>query len=365
MKPLNLRNYILLSIKQVSPQIILLIIKIALFIFLCSIGFAVGYGLNKSSNMVLENYSSFSFKTNVSETRQQEILTEIRQLEGIEREIQGSASSEGMGKLIVFNSFAWIFESEEEDMPYILDSVDGTITDGRFPENNDEILISQELSNGMNKTVGDYIGIEEMLPKRFKITGVYEGKANVFISQNIVSNGYIFKIETDKINDFYNHLKTYDEISISTDRDNIIEIIDNIFYLLKAVGFLILIITAIEVTTSVSNLNKVYFTERLSEFAILQAVGYSERFILRRMMKELSIIISVGLVGGILLGQLIMTLFHHLYCVDRGIPYRIFEPGIIYFSIILSIIIFLLTYFPVKKYTKKMDWIDVIQQSNT
>lgn len=364
MKPLNLRNYILLSMKQVSPQIILLIIKIALFTFLCSIGFAVSYGLNKSSTMILENYASFSFKNEVQEDRRNEIINEIRMNDGIEKEFRGSVVSGGIGKLILFNSFSWIFETGDENISYILNSIDGKLIDGTTPQSENEIIISKELSKGMNKSLGDTIGPEQMLPKRYKIIGIYEGSSNVFISYNSTSKGYIFKLDEKNIEQFHKQLKTYDEIIISTNRHEIYEIMDNIFYLLKIVGIFILIITAFEVTLSVSNLNKVYFTERLGEFAILQAVGYSRRFILKRMLKELGIIISIGLLGGLLLGQSIMTLFYYLYCVECGIPYRIFEPGVIYFSIILSVVIFLLTYFPVKKYTNKMEWIDVIQQNN-
>ncbi|QVK18481.1 FtsX-like permease family protein [Mycoplasmatota bacterium] len=364
MKPLNLRNYILIRMKQVSPQIILLIIKIALFTFLCSIGFAVSYGLDKSSNMILDNYASFSFKNDVQEDRRNELLNEIRMSEGIEKEFRGSITSEGMGKLIIFNSFAWIFEIDNENISYVLNSIDGKLIDGIYPQRENEILISNELSKGMNKSVGDTIGQEQMLPKRYIITGIYEGGSNTFISYNPTPNDYIFKIEKKNIDQFYQNFKTYDEIIINTYRDEIYNIMDNIFYLLKIVGIIILIITAFEVTISVSNLNKVYFTERLGEFAILQAIGYSRRFILTRMLKELSIIILIGLIGGTLLGQLIMTLFYYLYCVDNGIPYRIFEPGVIYFSIFLSVIIFLLTYLPIKKYIAKMEWLDVIQQNN-
>jgi len=362
MKPLNLMNYIFLSIKQVSPQITLLIIKIALFIFLCSIGFAVTYGIDKSSNTILDQYASFSFRDEVTETRKNEILTNLRAMEGIEKEMRGNAISEGMGKLIIFNSFAWIFEVNGEDIDYVLNSVDGKLVDGSYPQTEEEVIISVELSKGMNKSVGDYIGFEEMLPKRYKISGLYEGTSNLYISFVPQEKGYLYKIEEAKVDSFYKELKNYDEILISTDRDEIYHIINNIFYLIKVIGVFILIISAIEVTISVSNLNKVYFAERLGEFAILQAVGYSRGFILKRILKELAIIIFIGLLGGILLGQLVMVLFYHLYCVERGIPYQTFEPGVIWFSMLLIVVIFFLTYLPIKKYTTKMEWLDVIQQ---
>lgn len=377
MKPLNLRNYIFVNLKQVLPQIILLSIKIALFIFLCSIGFAVVYGLQKDSTQLLNSYSSIQFNKDVSEEKQNEILTKIRDIDGVEKGFVGNAKTEGFGKLIIFNSFCWTFQVDEGSASYILDSIDGKLLSGKLPTNPGEMIISEELSKNIEKGLGDNVGFNEMLENNYKITGIYSGEHNAYIGyldDEVSKSSYIFKVDNKKIEQFYDVLESYKHeqvgaetityFEILTDRDIILDIIDNIFNLLKIIGVIILIITAIEVTASVSNLNRVYFTERASEFALLQSVGYSEKFVLKRMLKELSVIILIGLTAGIIIGQVIMVLFYYIYCYDKGIPYQLFESNLILLSILLTVVIFILSYFPVKKYIKKMDWVEVIQQAN-
>ncbi|ERJ11686.1 ABC transporter permease [Haloplasma contractile] len=367
MKPLSLWNYIMISIKRVLPQIGILSIKIALFIFLCSIGFATAYGLNKDGTKLLDSYVSVAFKDHVTDTRKQMIIEEINQFNGVRESYNGTAITEGLGKLIIFNSFCWTFELEKEDVKIILKDLDGEIVEGRLPEHPEEMIISEELSRSLNKGVGDVVGFTEMLPNQYQISGIYSGNRNAYIGYHVPEEqiGHLFNVENRKIEDVYGELEKYEnEIEILTFRDDIVHMIDNIFGLLKVVGIIILVITAIEITISVSNLNRVYFTERAGEFAVLQAVGYSEKFIRRRMMKEMMIITVTGLVFGIIIGQLSMVLFYYLYCYDKGIPYQIVEPTLIGFAILLTFVIYILSYIPVRKYIKNMDPVEVIQESN-
>jgi len=336
--------------------------------FLCSIGFAVQYGVTKDSTDLINLYTSISINSDVSEERRAIILEDLYSTNSIEKEIRGVATTEGLCKLIIFNSFCWTFHvNETKDIEYVLESINGELIEGNIPTNPGEILISEDLRQSLNKDIGDYVSQNERIPIPYKISGIYRSEHNIFIGYNYddaYKEGYIFRIAKHSIDDLYHQMNLHHtELTIINERDQINDILNSIFSLLKILGIVILFITAFEVTSSVSNLNRVYFSERATEFALLQAVGYSEKFVLKRMLKELMLIIFVGLLGGTIIGQFIMTLFYYLYCQDKGIPYRIFEPGLILFATILTMIIFVLSYAPIKKTIKKMDWVEVIGES--
>jgi ABC-type antimicrobial peptide transport system permease subunit len=366
MKPLNLRNYMVLSLKAVLPQIGLLGIKIAMFMFLCSIGTAVIYGVNKNSREITDKYVSISVKPSVNSTETASILGEIENIDGVERTLQGNAMFRGMGKLILFNTACWTFEVDKSEIIYILNSLNGRLIDGNLPQIPGEMIITRELSKSLKKEIGDYVGTEEMLHRKYKISGIYEGDNNSFIGygeENHYNNSYILKLKPGSTDEIYNQLKALGEdIVIITDKDELNRVISNITGLLTIVGGIILLITALDVTVSVSNLNKVYFTERSSEFAILQAVGYTRGFVLRRLIKELSIFTSAGLTLGLSLGQGLIGVFYYLYCEEKGIPFRIFNPALITLALILAVTIYMFSYLPVRKYIDRMDWVEALQR---
>lgn len=366
MKPLSLINYMGYSLKQVLPQVLLLSLKIGLFIFLCSIGFAVIYGLNKDSQTIMNDYVTITFDEEVGEARRDEVINDLKQTEGYKDDYKGTVVDAGLCKLIMFNSFCWQFQVEPDEYDTVLNYNNAELIKGNLPTQKDQIMISAQMSRSLNKEIGDTLGNKELLARQYTITGIYDGEYNIYISYGSESElqNHIFRVDSDKLNQFYDKIESYEGVSLVSNKDEINDIIDNIFYLLRIVGIVILLITAIEVTISVSNLNRVYFAERSSEFALLRAVGYSNQFILKRTQKELFLFMIVGLFGGILLGQLIMTLFYYLYCFDKGIPYRIFEPGIIVLSLFLSVIIFIFSYFPTKKQLKNIDYVEVLQESH-
>lgn len=166
----------------------------------------------------------------------------------------GTAVTEGMGKLILFNTVCWTFRADKSEIEGILKSIDGHLIEGKSPQMPGEMLISKELSRFFNKGVGDQVGEGQML---------------------------------------------------------------------------------------------------------------RQSFVLGSILKELSILISLGLACGITLGQLTISLFYLLYCHEKGIPYEVFNLNIIYFSATLAIVIYLLSFFPIRRYIAKMDWVESLQQSNT
>jgi cell division protein FtsX len=366
MKPLNLRNYMFLSLKEITPQIGLLGIKIALFIFLCSIGTAVVYGMNKHTMGLTEKYVSISINPSVDEEQKSALLEKVKGMEGVERLLPGNAVPSGVGKLILFNTVCWNFEVDKSEIGYILSSLKGKVIEGELPRSPGELLISRELSISLEKNIGDYVGSDEMLHRKYKISGIYEGSNSSYISyaeERQYTNNYIIRLKPGAADEVYSELGSLDnQITLTADREELRDMISNIIGLLSIVGGIILLITAVDVTVSVSNLNKVYFTDRASEFAILQAVGYTKSFVRRRLIKELSILTSSGLALGLALGQLVITVFYYMYCEVRGIPFSIFNPTLMMLACILVVVIYLLSYIPVRRYIDKMDWVEALQR---
>jgi ABC-type lipoprotein release transport system permease subunit len=357
-------DYIKNNIKKTIPQIVSIVLGIVLMYGACFFGGGFVEGIFNELINPYKKISIIQIKGSDSKT--------------IER-IKGNSNVKDIIKIIPFGftvellieqSHSFIFGINSENIHKMMDYMGDKLIEGRLPGNEDEVLLNKKTMNAMSFETGDYIGkdLNENHPIRGRhlIKGVYKGEASFIyssVSQKQLTRQNYFLVFTKDMK--YKEMNTFlrgskNNINVWACYKENKNQVNTLFKILDLFGIITLLIIIFVISVTLGNIRYLYFTDRISEFALFECLGYRKKTIKMMLFYEFLFISFTGLVVGLLLSFMGGWLFNALYAIPRGTPVTVIKINYILFASFIPISTQLISLKSIKKYMHETDLVEVL-----
>jgi ABC-type lipoprotein release transport system permease subunit len=267
----------------------------------------------------------------------------------------------------------------ETDMQRIIDLCDVRLKEGRLLKaRTNEFVLSEEIANARGLKIGDKIGspVNEMdwMPTEFVLVGILEGDIRLgFVSYEFIRNHELYRPRKvgfiiipkegrkEEMDSFLENSIASKRVSVKTHNLLIKELKRMMQNLYLIVGFLDFIITTV-ISISIGLLNYIYFSQRLEEFGILHALGYSKWALIRRAIMETVTLVIIAWVIGILLSLGISLWAREKIYEPRGIVLNLANPAPLFFTIPVPLAVILFGTSTVAWTLSKLDPVSIIER---
>jgi hypothetical protein len=235
-----------------------------------------------------------------------------------------------------------LYGLDQPGMAQLLSLYDDRVIAGRLPKSDaNEIAVSEEIARSRHVWVGGKLGnaIDELdrLPDTFTVVGIIGGPTRLgVIPLDYMTEHYLFERRyqglvvapqpghEQAVHDQVQALiggsafRMFDWPYIKGKIDSLIANLDTIN------RFLILLVTIV-LALVVGLLNNLFFRQRMNEFGLLAAVGYSRwGLIMRVAWESLGVTLAAWIVG-VGLGVAVLSWFNHSFMVPHGLLMNIFN----------------------------------------
>src|SRR2546429_525722 len=250
--------------------------------------------------------------------------------------------------LLAGNAQFDLYGLDQPGMAQLLSLYNDRVIAGRLPKADaNEIAISEEIARSRHVWVGGKVGnaIDELdrLPDTFTVVGVIRGPTRLgVIPLDYMTQHYLFERRyqglvvvpqpghEQAVHDQVQALigdtafRMFDWPYIKGKIDSLIANLDTINH------FLILLVTIV-LALVVGLLNNLFFRQRMNEFGLLAAVGYSRwGLILRVAWESLGVTIAAWFLG-VGLGVAVLSWFNMSFMVPHGLLMNIFDWNVLAF----------------------------------
>jgi len=351
MDPLSPWTYGRRNGRKVLPALIILTFVVMLvFVILSTLG-----GLRESMLVYTLEFDEWTLVFPKKDTRiPKALLKEVAAHPSVERMIDSRNCFVRVKTLIgpmPFNLRA----GKREEMEYLLKRVNATLHDGKLPEpGTNEVAIHENIMKANGWVLGREFGVdvdeEDWMLGRFKVVGVLRGPVPVGVcSFEFLNNPlqYAFSAKlwereivvakpgrTAELNAF---LRTLGDIKVYDKKravDDVTQGFDRIILVFRFISILLIIV----VSFVVGLINNIFFAQRIDEFAVLMAIGHTQKRLFRMVAGETAGLMTVSWALGLGLGAVIFATFRALVMEPRGIPLPLWQPGPILVSLILPVV---------------------------
>jgi putative ABC transport system permease protein len=370
LKPLSELNYIRNNIRKLFPQIITVMLGVFLVYFVCIIGGGIKFPLD-DINKPYEKLSIIHLPNEKSSS--EKIYNELNSNKDVEKVIYGNAGYRTQVKMIIESCGSPVFFTDTEDMKYLMNKYNFKLKEGKIPSASNEILVNDNYAKSYNVKLGDDFGSEvsesQYLDGKYKIVGIYQGDFIMLFGYKSLENiknqdslSYLVIPKEGKLDNINRTLKTYKSDKIVIENiDTYSDEINTFNNMFTGFAIIILLATALSITSTIGNLNYVHFYQRLGEFALLEALGYSKSKIKFKLIKELTIIIVTGFVLGILSGMFGGFIFNTVYCEPKGVPVEVINLWYILICLFIPVLVPIFSLRPITKFLKKVNTVEILE----
>jgi ABC-type lipoprotein release transport system permease subunit len=244
--------------------------------------------------------------------------------------------------LLAGNAQFDLYGVDQSGMQRLLNLYGDRLVAGRLPKSNiNEIAISEEVARARNVTVGGKVGnnIDELdrLPDTFTVTGILQGPTRIgVIPLEYMTQHYLFERryqglvvvpqagQEQQVHDQMVRLignqpfRIFDWAYIKAKIDSLIANLDTIN------RFLIVLVTIV-LSLVVGLLNNLFFRQRMNEFGLLAAVGYSRWGLIMRVAWESLGVTAASWLLGMGLGVAVLSWFNTIFIVPHGLLMNVFD----------------------------------------
>lgn|GEM_PF-6189072 len=372
LKSLSIFLYLRGNFKKFIPQILVVALGVFLMYFVCING---GGMETQMKNNVLEPYKKLSFiRMNPSAVNEQEYINKLKDNKDVDRIIYSKRDLNIRADMLISSNGSPGLFISEDDTRYLMKKFDFKLVSGRIPQENNELLISSNYAKSRKIKVGSCI--DENTDKSFigiyKVAGIYDGKSVIAFghiknASEVKNNENTIVVvpkegKLNKINDYINSLKNK-QIDIQ-DYNSVNYEVEGFFPMFNMFAFIILAILIVVLTFTIGNMNYIHFFDRVGEFSILDALGYTKLDIFLKLAKEMCIVIVLGFGVGMILSFMGGNIFNGVYCIPKGVPVEIYNKWYVILSSIVPVAVGLFSSIPSIKFLSKMSTVDVLEGRN-
>ena len=332
-----------------------------------------------SFNAFVEPQRHYSSITRKGALLDEKLLDEINNLDSVERVMPWVFRYTNFNIAIGGNEGTKIFTVKHNDMLTLMSKLGLSLKEGRLPEPGArEIAIHYRLAKNKNLKIGDKIGSnidkEEVLPGEQTIVGLLDGKSIVsfdsletWLNDNEVTFEYMLGMiilpkegKELQLNRYLDLLflpglevRTFDSINTQYTRD-----MENIKIILTFINILIIVI----VSFCTGFLCYVYFSQRRSEFGLLNAIGYTKQQVINRAFLEIGGINILGFVVGVALSLFAGNIIDRVSYTPRGQILQVWNVDYMMRAACIPLFVIVLSIVPVWRMLKKLDPISIIER---
>lgn len=374
MKPLNSTKYIKNNFNRVLPLFISMMVGIMLIYFLSLIvKSSYDFEADIDSNF-LQKYTMINITENGDIP--ENILKEIEDNGNTEKVIPFLYSSGSLNlQNVMSNNSYRTLNLFEEDIQYLLDSLDLKLREGKLPSlNRNEILLHERYAKQKKLRVGDSFGSEVNpeygLKGSYKISGLIKGPVILAVvcdnKNNIPKDLLAKQFIMFSIKDV-NDRSLVDSILSDAPSNLAIDNLDaakEISYKMLSINNVLFAVLTFFITfvlsISMSNLSYISFMNREDEFQVLSAIGYRRKFLLKKLAKENALVYTAGYFSGILLCILLVYLLNLSLFEPQGKVMPLISTSGIFTALVIPIIVGIVSLLPAAKELKKREVVEVI-----
>jgi len=351
MDPLSPWTYGRRNVRKVLPALIILTFVVLLvFVILSTLG-----GLRESMLVYTGEFDAWTLVFPKKDTRlPKALLQEIGVHPAVERMIDSRNCFVRVKTLIgpmPFNLRA----GRREENKFLLQRVNARLREGKLPEpGTNEVAIHENIMKANGWSLGREFGVdvdeEDWMLGRFKVVGILQGPVPVGICSFEYLNSplqYAFSAKlwerevvvakpgrTAELNAFLRTLKDIKVYDKARAVDDVTQGFDRIILVFRFISILLIIV----VSFVVGLINNIFFAQRIDEFAVLMAIGHTQRRVFRMVAGETAGLMAVSWTVGLALGMALFASFCALVMEPRGIPLPLWQPGPVLISLILPVV---------------------------
>jgi hypothetical protein len=220
------------------------------------------------------------------------------------------------------------------------------LTVGRLPRANaSEIVLSEEIARARGVRVGGKVGnnIDELdqLPDAFTVVGIVSGPTRLgMIPFQYMTDHYLFERRYEGmivVPHPGQELQVHQELAALVsgqpfrlfDWPYIKAKIDALIANLDTINRFLILLVTIVLSLVVGLLNNLFFRQRMNEFGLLAAVGYSRSsLVLRVAWESLGVTVAAWLLG-LALGIAVLSWFNQTFIVPHGLLMNVFDWSVL------------------------------------
>lgn len=239
-----------------------------------------------------------------------------------------------------------LYGVDQSGMQRLLSLYGDRVIAGRLPKANaNEIVLSEEIARGrgvwLGGSVGNKINELDQLPDAFTVVGIVRGPVRIgMIPLDYMTQHYLFERryqglvvvpragQEQEVHDQLQRLignsafRLFDWPYIKAKIDSLIQNLDAIN------RFLILLVTLV-LSLVVGLLNNLFFRQRMNEFGLLAAVGYSRWGLIGRVaLESFGVTLAAWLVG-VGTGVVVLSWFNASFIVPHGLLMNVFDWNVL------------------------------------
>lgn len=266
----------------------------------------------------------------------------------------------------------------QEDMKYYLQRQRSRGITGRLPRPGEpEAIVSQPVAQNLQLELGSILQgpeiSESYSPQPVEVVGIahtdrwlmlntieYQ-RLNHFppidfamaFAENLRDQERLDRWAEERFKGLRAQIFAYFQIEKSTN-----EMFQTLYKILNVViGTLVLVITFM-----MGMLINIYQSQRLQEFGLLQAIGYTKRQLLRRVIGESVAVVLVGWVLGVLLAVGLLRVVKHVLMDPKAFSLNILDPAALLYTVPLPITILLVALVTVVSRFRRFDPVGVVER---
>jgi ABC-type lipoprotein release transport system permease subunit len=239
-----------------------------------------------------------------------------------------------------------LYGVDQSGMQSLLSLYGDRVVAGRLPKPNaNEIVLSEEIARGrgvwLGGSVGNKVNELDQLPDAFTVVGIVRGPVRIgMIPLDFMTQHYLFERryqglvvvprsgQEQAVHDQLQRLignsafRLFDWPYIKAKIDSLIQNLDAIN------RFLILLVTLV-LSLVVGLLNNLFFRQRMNEFGLLAAVGYSRWGLIRRVALESFGVTLAAWLLGVGIGVAVLSWFNASFIVPHGLLMNVFDWNVL------------------------------------
>lgn len=267
---------------------------------------------------------------------------------------------------------------QTKDFAYITNKIGLLKLNGRLPAPGmPEAVITRPVARNLSLKLGDVLlnpdDDKNYSPKKVRIVGIYEGDEWFALTsyQYLASNHFppidVLILFCRTIQE-QRSLDAWTESSLKGERAMIFTFpqlekdTEASFATLFKILNLVIGLLVIVITIMMGMLINIYLSQRVSEFGLLQAIGFTRKSLVKRAIYEAMLVVFIGWILGILITMGLLGIVRGVLMAPRGFYIDPFDSMAYYYTIPVPIAIVLVAALTVYIRFKRFDPITVIER---
>ena len=375
-RPLAPRVYLLRNAGKTAPLIAVITLAVMLIMGIVSMIDSIPLSIK-----TIYSYSQYSLGISPrgDPSGTPKIVKEIQDKcpEPIEKLMLARASSAQVKSIVGKWPFV-VLGVTRTDMEYFLKKLGSTGIDGRLPKSGEpEVVISRPVAKDLNLKLGQNLlspdTQEAYSPFPVKIVGIAQ------TDQWLMLNDIKYQRENhfpplDNVLVFAKDLQTQGKIdrwAIKEFKGERAQVFayhvlekqtDDMFRILYRILDVVIGTLVLVITFMMGMLMNIYQSQRLVEFGLLQAIGYTKRQLLRRVFAETALVLIAGWMLGVGFAILLLQVVKVTLMDPHSFALAIFDPVAFRYTIPVPITIALIAAFTVWARFRKFDPVGVVER---